>query len=378
MAKNDYYALLGVDKGASNEELKKAYRKLAVKYHPDKNPGSKEAEEKFKEIAHAYEVLSDPQKRATYDRFGAEAFQPGGMGSPGASGGGGFHDPFDIFREVFGGMSGGGFTGFGGFGQDAPDHSGEDLRYDLEITLEEAASGVEKEIKYKRSGRCSSCNGTGSSKGSSRAKCSTCGGQGQVVASRGFFSIRQTCPTCRGSGTIVEKPCAKCHGEGRATEDHHLKVRIPKGVHSGSKLRSTGNGQAGLYGAPFGDLYVVLHVKQHELFERDGDDLHCELPIKFTLAALGGSVEIPTLEGKANLKIPAGTQSGTVFRLKEHGMPNLKTQRIGDQLIRIEIEVPKKLTNEQKEKLEAYAIACGDAEAPIAESFLKKAKRFFT
>lgn len=374
--REDYYTLLGVSRDASGDEIKKAYRKLAVKYHPDKNPGDAEAEATFKKVSEAYDVLKDPDKRAAYDRYGHAAFQQAGAG---ARGGGGFHDPFDLFREVFGGGGGGGgiFEEFFGGGGGGNSRLGADLRYDLEISLEEAASGIEKEIKYKRAVICAECNGSGAAKGSSRVTCRTCGGTGQVVSSRGFFSVRQVCPTCHGSGTTIEKPCPACNGEGRVIETSRLKVRIPAGVDTGSKLRSSGNGEAGPQGGGYGDLYVVIHVKEHDLFERHDDDLFCVIPIKFTLAALGGTIEVPTLTGRASLKIPAGTASGTLFRLKGRGMPSLRGHHHGDQLVRVEIDVPTKLTGEQREKLEAFALACGDAEKPVSENFFEKAKRFF-
>jgi len=387
MASKNFYKILGVEKNVSAEDLKKAYRKLAVQYHPDKNPGSKEAEEKFKEISHAYEILSDPQKRAAYDQFGEAAFQGGGAGGRGGMGGfEGYHDPFDVFRQAFGGGGGGGgfFSGFedlfGGQGRNREPggaQAGSDLRYDLDISLEEAFSGIEKEIHYQRASSCDECQGSGAAAGSAKTTCPVCAGRGQVVTSRGFFSVRQTCHQCHGMGIVVEKPCVKCHGDGRMMQEHRVKVKIPAGVHTGSKLRSIGNGEAGLQGGTAGDLYVVLHIRPHDLFERDGDDLLCELPIKFTLAALGGSIEVPTLKGKASLKIPPGTQPGTVFRIKGHGMPHLKNHHTGDQLIRIDLEVPKKLTSTQREKLEAFAIACGDAQSSVEEGLLKKAKKFF-
>lgn len=382
MAEEDYYTLLGVSQDASPEALKKAYRKMAVKYHPDKNQGDKAAEEKFKQVSEAYDVLRDPKKREAYDRFGHAAFQQGGGAGPGGMGGfGGFHDPFDIFREVFGGSSSGGgiFEEFfgGGARQRSGGQQGSDLRYDIEVSLEEAASGVDKEIKYRHPVKCSNCQATGAEPGSKKVNCSTCGGRGQVVSSRGFFSVRQTCPTCHGAGTKFEKPCSKCKGEGRVAETSKLKVHIPMGVDTGSKLRSTGAGEAGREGGSSGDLYIVIHVKEHDLFEREGENLYCTVPIKFTLASLGGSVDIPTLTGKAALKIPVGTQSGTVFRFRGHGMPSLRGKYKGDQLIRIDVEVPKKLTNEQRRALEEFAVACGDADHPVSESFFEKAKRFF-
>jgi molecular chaperone DnaJ len=379
--KEDYYELLGVARTTNEEELKKAYRKKAVQYHPDKNPGNKEAEEMFKKISEAYEVLKDPQKRAAYDRFGHAAFQQAGAGprGPGGFGGGGFHDPFDIFREVFGQGGGGGIFDefFSGGGNGGGAGRGSDLRYDLEVTLEEAAHGVEREISFRRLGACSHCGGSGAEPGSKRTTCPTCRGAGQVTASRGFFHVRQVCPTCHGSGSRFEKVCAKCDGEGRVQETTKINVRIPPGVDTGSKLRSSGNGEAGTLGGESGDLYIVVHVKDHEVFERQGDDLFTEIPIKFTLATLGGTIQVPTLQGKATLKIPAGTQSGTTFRLKGRGMPHLRGGAHGDQLIRVQVEVPTSLSSEQRKKLEDYAQACGDADEPVAKNFFEKAKKFF-
>jgi molecular chaperone DnaJ len=382
--KQDYYELLGVAKGASEEELKKAYRKKAVQFHPDKNPGNKEAEEMFKKISEAYEVLKDADKRAAYDRYGHAAFEQPGAGPRGGGGGGGFHDPFDIFREVFGQGGGGGGGGgifdqfFGGEGGQAGGAGrGSDLRYDLEISLEEAARGVEKEISFRKLGECRHCSGSGAEPGSKKNTCPTCRGAGQVTTSRGFFHVRQVCPTCHGSGSRFEKACAKCSGEGRVNETAKINVRIPPGVDTGSKLRSTGNGEAGVMGGSAGDLYIVVHVKEHEVFERQGDDLFCEMPIKFTLATLGGTIQVPTMEGKATLKIPAGTQSGTTFRLKGRGMPQLRGGAQGDQLIRVQVEVPTSLNSDQKRKLEEFAQACGDAEEPVSKRFFEKAKKFF-
>lgn len=382
--KEDYYELLGVAKTATEEDLKKAYRKKAVQFHPDKNPGNQEAEEMFKKVSEAYEALKDPDKRAAYDRYGHAAFQQGGGPGPrGGGGGGGFHDPFDIFREVFGQQGGGGGGGIfeeffgGGGGNGGGAGRGADLRYDLEITLEEAARGVEKEISFRRLGECGHCQGSGAEPGSKRTSCPTCRGAGQVTTSRGFFHVRQVCPTCHGTGSRFEKVCAKCDGEGRLNETTKINLRIPPGVDTGSKLRSTGNGEAGVMGGAAGDLYIVVHVKEHEIFERQGDDLFCEMPIKFTLATLGGTVHVPTMEGKATLKIPPGTQSGTTFRLKGRGLPHLRGGAHGDQLIRIHVEVPTTLTAEQRRKLEEFAHACGDADEPVARSFFDKAKKFF-
>jgi molecular chaperone DnaJ len=383
--KQDYYELLGVAKNATEEDLKKAYRKKAVQFHPDKNPGNKEAEEMFKKVSEAYEVLKDPEKRAAYDRFGHAAFQQGGGPRPGGGGfpsGGGFHDPFDIFREVFGqqGGAGGGifdqfFGGEGGNGGGAG--RGSDLRYDIEITLEEAARGVEKEISFRKLGTCGHCSGSGAEPGSKKTTCPTCRGAGQVTTSRGFFHVRQACPTCHGTGQKFEKVCVKCHGEGRVNETAKINVRIPAGVDTGNKLRSAGNGEAGVMGGDAGDLYIVVHVRDHEIFERQGDDLHCEIPIKFTLAALGGTIHVPTMEGKASLKIPAGTQSGTTFRLKGRGMPHLRGGAQGDQLIKVQVEVPTSLSSEQKKILEEFGRVSGDLDEPMSKGFFEKAKKFF-
>jgi molecular chaperone DnaJ len=379
MAKEDYYDLLGITKKATEEELKKAYRKKAVQYHPDKNPGNKEAEEMFKKISEAYEALKDPDKRAAYDRFGHAAFQGPAGGARGPAGG--FHDPYDIFREVFG-QSGGSASGgifdemFGGGSRDSG-RDGADLRYDLEITLEEAARGVEKEISFRKLTSCEHCSGSGAEPGTKRVTCPTCRGAGQVRRSGGIIVFSQTCPTCGGSGVKIEKPCSVCRGEGRVAKTTKLNVKIPPGVDTGSRLRSAGNGEAAAAGGQPGDLYIVLSVKEHELFERQGDDLFCEIPIKFTLASLGGSIQVPTLSGKATLKIPVGTQSGTTFRLRDKGMPSLRGGRHGDELIRVQVEVPSSLTTEQKKILEEFAKISGDAHEPTSRSFFEKAKKFF-
>jgi molecular chaperone DnaJ len=381
-SKDDPYELLGVAKTATEDELKKAYRKKAIQYHPDKNPGDKAAEEKFKQISEAYEILKDPEKRAAFDRYGHAAFQgPSGGGARG--GGGGFHDPFDIFREVFGQQGGGGGGGgifdemFGGGGSRGGDRDGSDLRYDLEITLEEAAKGFEKEITFRKLMACERCHGTGAEPGSKKVTCPTCRGAGQIRRSGGIIVFTQTCPTCGGSGQKIEKACTECRGEGRTQKSTKLNVRIPAGVETGSRLRSVGNGEAGLAGGNPGDLYIVLTVKDHELFERQGDDLFCEIPIKFTLATLGGAIEVPTLFGKAALKIPVATQSGTTFRLRDKGMPSLRGGRQGDQLVRVHVEVPTSLSAEQRRILEEFGRVSGDAAEPTSRSFFEKAKKFF-
>lgn len=378
MSKRDYYEVLSVERTVTIEEIKKSYRKLAVKYHPDKNPGDKTAEEKFKELGEAYEILSDPQKRALYDQHGHAAFDRRAGG--GFSRGGGFHDPFDIFREVFGGGGGGSiFDDLFGGGRADPSQPqrGEDLRYDMEITFEEAANGCEKEITITKPDRCEVCDGSGAEAGSRVKTCPTCGGRGQVISSRGIFSIAQTCPACQGAGRVIEKPCKACHGSGRKDKASKIKLRIPGGVDTGSRLRSMGNGQAGFRGGPPGDLYVVLHVKPHEIFQRDGDDLLCEVPVGFVQAALGTEIEVPTLNGTAQIKIPAGTQPGTMFRLKGKGIKNVQGYGYGDLHVRVTVEVPTHLTSAQKAKLQEFAELCNGKESPLSQGFFEKAKKLF-
>ena len=377
MPKRDYYEVLGVGRDATDEEIKKAYRKLAIKFHPDKNPGDKSAEEKFKEIGEAYEALSDPERRAAYDHYGHAAFDPRARAGRAGGFGGGFHDPFEIFREVFGG-GGGIFESFFGGGLDpSQPQRGDDLRYDLEITLEDAALGCEKEISVSKLDRCDACNGAGMEPGSKIRTCSTCGGRGQVLTSRGIFSIAQTCPHCKGAGRVLEKPCKSCHGNGKLQRGSKIKLRIPPGVDAGSRLRSSGNGEAGFRGGPPGDLYVVLHVKAHEFFQRDGDDLLCEVPVSFVQAALGAEIEVPTLGGRATINLPAGTQPGTTFRVKGKGVKNLQGYGHGDLRVRVQVEVPARLTSEQKAKLQAFAESCGEDANPISKSFFEKARKLF-
>ncbi len=365
--KQDYYDILGISRQASADEIKKAYRKKAVQYHPDKNPGDKEAEEKFKQVSEAYEVLKDPQKKAAYDQYGHAAFE-GGFGGGGShySGSGGFSDPFDVFREVFGSRGGGIFESFfGGHQGYSSEAQGADLRYDLEITLEEAAKGVTKTIEYRRHTPCSHCQGSGCQEGTKAKICPQCKGRGQVITSQGFFSMSRTCPQCQGSGKIIEKPCPYCHGQGIEINKTQVKANIPAGIGNGAKLRFQGLGEAGPFGAHPGDLYVVVYLKEHKLFQRDGLNLLYHQEISFTLAALGGDIEIPTLDGKANLKIPAGTQANTIFKLKGYGMPQIERRasgapKTGDLLVTVSISVPKKLTKEQRKCLEAFSQALGE------------------
>ena len=382
VTKRDYYEVLSVSREATEEEIKRSYRKLAVKFHPDKNPGDAKAEENFKELGEAYDVLMDPDKRAAYDRYGHAAFAQGSAGF----GRGGFHDPFDIFREVFGAGGGGGGMGggifetfFGGGAQVDREgrQRGSDLRYDMQITLEEAAFGVEKEIEVRKLDTCAKCNGKGAEAGSRTINCPTCAGRGQVISARGFFQVSQTCPRCRGVGQIIEKPCKVCEGEGRVEKESRIKLKIPAGIAEGSRLRSTKNGEAGIRGGPPGDLYVVIHVKEHEIFQREDDNLYCELPIPFTLAALGGEVPVPTLQGKANLKVPAGTQSGQIFKLRGKGITNVNGRDRGDLLARLIVEVPTMLNGDQRQKLEEFAELCGEENTPIRRSFFERAKEFF-
>ena len=374
--KRDYYEILGVSRSASAEGIKKAYRKLAVKFHPDKNPGDHTAEEKFKELGEAYEALSDADKRAAYDRYGHAAFSNGGGRS-----GGGFHDPMDMFSQVFGGAFGGGFEEFFGGGgarrKSSGKQRGSDLRYDLEISLEEAARGVEKELEIERSMPCDTCDSKGT-KGSGGVKtCQSCGGRGVVSRQSGIFIQQTTCPECRGAGETISDPCKACKGEGRVQKESRIKLRIPAGVDTGTRLRSTGNGDAGVRGGPSGDLYVFLHVRDHDIFERDDSDLFCEVPLPFSTAALGGELKVPTLDGQSSIKIPAGTQGGTVFRLREKGMPTLSGGRRGDLNVRVQVEVPTKLNSDQQEKLRAFSESIGVHNSPMQEGFFEKAKRFF-
>lgn len=389
MAKRDFYEVLGIAKGASDTEIKKAYRKAAMKYHPDKFSGAnesekKEAEDKFKEINEAYQILSDENKRAQYDRFGHAAFENGGGAGAGGFGGfsGGFEDLGDIFGSFFGGNAGfGGFGGFGNSRQRGPE-PGEDLRYNLELTLEEAAKGVEKTLKYKRTGTCKTCHGTGAQEGSKMNKCSKCNGTGTIHVTQrtvfGNFQTVQECDVCHGKGEIPEKKCKKCHGTGIDTETVEKTIKIPAGIDDGQKLRLSGMGNASTEGGPNGDLYVYITVKQHPFFERNGVDIICNVPITFAQAALGGDIEIPTLNGKKTIKVPAGTQNDKMFRLKGEGIKNPRSPYTGDQIVRIKIEVPVNLNSEQQELLKKFDESLKDKNHKDNKNFFDKLKNFFS
>ena len=373
----DYYEVLGVDRNADDATIKKAYRKLAMKYHPDRNPDNKEAEEKFKELGEAYEVLSNADKRAAYDRMGHDAFKNGGMGGAGGPGGfGGFSDPMDIFAQMFGG-------GFGGFARQArqrqadPRQPGSDLRFDLDITLEEAFKGCDKQLTIERLVPCQDCNATGSKDGAAGFKtCPTCHGSGMVTRQSGFFVQQSTCPTCRGAGQTISNPCPKCRGEGRVHRDETITMHIPAGVDSGMKLRSSGNGDAGLHGGNTGDLYVFIDVKPHDVFTRNGADLTCTVFIPLTVAAAGGVLPVPTLEGPSKLKVPAGTQSGTILRVRGKGMPRLRGGNRGDLLVEVQVETPKDLSSAQQRALDAFAQTLTDDNQPEVADYRRRAARF--
>ena len=372
MAKRDYYEILGVSKSAGADEVKKAYRRLAMKHHPDRNKDDAGAETKFKEAKEAYEVLKDSEKRATYDRFGHDGLQagPGGHGGFGAEGFG------DIFGDVFGDIFGGARRGGGG----PQVFRGADLGYDLKLDLETAVSGDSVEIDVPTQVGCETCAGSGAKKGTQPATCSTCGGAGQVRMQQGFFSIQQTCPTCKGAGTTITDPCDECHGRGRVRKTRTLSVKIPGGVDDGDRIRLSGEGEAGRNGGPAGDLYVELRVKPHKIFSRDGANLSCEVPVSIATATLGGEVELPTLNGVVSLKIPAGTQSGKVFRLRGKGVTTVRDPRLGDLFAEIAIETPINLTAEQKELLESFDALVqqgGDKHSPRAGGWLDTVKRFF-
>ncbi|MBA90235.1 MAG: molecular chaperone DnaJ [Phyllobacteriaceae bacterium] len=371
MAKADFYETLGVARGADEKELKSAFRKLAMKYHPDRNPGDAEAEKKFKEIGEAYEVLKDPQKRAAYDRFGHSAFENGmgGGGGPGGFGGGGFSD---IFEDIFGEMMGGGRRRSGGR------ERGADLRYNMEITLEEAFQGKTAQIRVPTSVSCDECSGSGAKPGTQPETCATCGGAGRVRASQGFFSIERTCPTCQGRGQTIKDPCPKCSGAGRVTEERSLSVNIPAGIEDGTRIRLAGEGEAGMRGGPSGDLYIFLSVKPHEFFQRDGADLFCSVPISMTTAALGGQFDVTTLDGsQARVKVTEGTQNGKRFRLKGKGMPVLRQPTMGDLYIQVAVETPQNLSKRQRELLEEFETISSKDNSPQSAGFFSRMKDFF-
>jgi len=379
MSKRDYYTVLGVNRDASEDDIKKAYRKLAMKHHPDRNPDDKgSSEDKFKEAKEAYEVLTDARKRAAYDQFGHAGVDPSagfGAGARGAGpeGFGGFADAFgDIFGEIFG-QQGRGGRGSGVF-------RGADLRYNLELSLEEAARGTEARIRIPTMEACETCKGSGAKPGTQSKQCPACHGRGEVRVSQGFFSIQQTCPQCHGSGKIIPEPCEACHGAGRIRKHKTLSVKIPAGVDQDDRIRLSGEGEAGVNGGPSGDLYVVVQLKPHAVFQREGADLHCEMPIGFSTAALGGEIEIPTLEGHAKVKIPPETQTGQVFRLRNKGIRPVRGSVVGDLYCHVAVETPVKLTSRQKEILREFeAINLQDpaAHSPKQKSFFDKLKEFF-
>ncbi len=376
MAKKDYYEILGVGRDASEDEIKKVYRKLAMKYHPDRNPNDKSAEEKFKDVKEAYEVLTDTNKRAAYDQFGHAGVDPNNMGGfGGAAGAGGFGNFSDAFGDIFGEIFG---QGRGSRANAV--YRGADLRYNLELSLEDAARGTELKIRVPTQETCETCHGTGAKPGTEPQTCPTCHGQGEVRISQGFFSVQQTCPQCHGRGKIITTPCGTCHGSGRVKKSKTLSVKIPAGVDQDDRIRLTGEGEAGINGGPPGDLYVVVYLKPHSLFKRDGADLHCEMPISFGVAALGGELEIPTLDGHAKIKIPAGTQTGQLFRLKEKGIKPVRGTRTGDLYCHVVVETPQKLTSRQKELLKEFdEISYHDParHSPQSKSWKEKVKTFF-
>lgn len=375
MSKRDYYEVLGVNKNASEAELKKAYRRLAMKYHPDRNAGDEgaEAETKFKEAKEAYEILADAQKRAAYDQFGhAGVDQSMGGGGPGGFGAGSSFS--DIFGDVFGDIFGGGRGG----GQRV--NRGADLRYNLELTLEQAVAGTSVKIKVPTHVSCTTCGGTGAKSGSRPEPCATCGGHGQVRMQQGFFSIQQTCPRCHGAGTVIKDPCVTCRGQGKVQETKTLSVKVPAGVDTGDRIRLGGEGEAGDHGGPSGDLYVQVSVKEHEIFTREDNHLYCEVPIGFASAALGGELEVPTLDGKVKLKIPAGTQTGKMFRMRGKGVKPVRGGPVGDLLCRVVVETPVNLTDRQKElisELDETMQAGGKTHNPHSSSWVDGVKKFF-
>ncbi len=380
MAKRDYYDILGVPKNASEDDIKKAYRKLAMKHHPDRNQGddAKKSEEKFKEAKEAYEMLSDAAKRAAYDQYGHAGVDPnmGGRGGPGAEGFGGFAEAFgDIFGDIFGGQGGG---RRGGGGQQV--FRGGDLSYAMEITLEEAAGGKETQIRIPSWDGCETCHGSGAKPGTSAKTCPTCNGAGTVHLRQGFFSIQQTCPHCHGSGKIIPEPCPSCSGAGKIKTQKTLEVKIPAGINEGMRIRSAGNGEPGTNGGPSGDLYIEIRIKQHEIFERDGDDLHCTVPVGLATAALGGTIEVPTLAGQAEIELPEGTQHGKTFRLRGKGIKGIRSSYPGDLYCHVTVETPIKLTEHQRKLLKELDESLrkgGERHSPNAKSWTDRVKELF-
>jgi molecular chaperone DnaJ len=368
--KRDYYEVLGVSRGCTQQELKSAFRRLAIQFHPDKNEGDKSAEEKFKEAGEAYEVLADPDKRARYDRFGHQA--PGGFGpNPFESGfaGGNINDIFgDIFGEIFGQRA---------RQQRGGKQRGADLRYNLEVSFTEAATGSEAKVKIPRHKQCSSCHGSGSKPGTGPKTCPTCHGAGELRMTQGFFQISRTCAHCQGSGKVITDPCLTCKGAGKVESESVLTVKVPPGVDTGTRLKLTGEGESGERGGPPGDLYVVVHVAEHPIFIREDTEVICEVPISFTQAALGATIEVPTLDGKVKMKIPGGTQSGKVFRLRGKGIPHLNGYQRGDQHVRVTVEVPEKLTKKQRDLLEQFSAISGEDSHPQSKSFFAKVRELF-
>lgn len=375
MSKRDYYEVLGVEKGATPEEIKKAYRRLAMKFHPDRNPDDAESQGRFTEAKEAYEVLNDSKKRAAYDQFGhAGVDGAGGMGNGmGGMGGAGFGDIFgDVFGDIFGG--GGRRRGQGGM------YRGADLRYELQLSLEEAVRGHSANITFASLKECGTCHGDGASPGTEKKSCTTCGGMGQVRRQQGFFSVQQTCPACRGQGVVIETPCSECQGQGRVEKSRTLAVKVPAGVDTGDRIRLSGEGEAGQAGGPPGDLYVEIRVRPHAVFERDGPDLSCKVPLSFPSAALGGEVKVPTLSGEVSLKVPAGTQSGRIFRLRGKGVKQVRGDGPGDLYCRVELETPTELTARQKELLREFAATLDtgdDRHTPRSRSWKDSVKQFF-
>lgn len=372
MSKADYYETLGVSRDADEKALKGAFRKMAMKYHPDRNPDDSSAEAKFKDVGEAYEALKDPQKRAAYDRFGHAAFENGG-GGQGPFGGGGGGGMGDIFEDIFGEMMGGGRSRSSGGRQ-----RGADLRFNMEISLEEAFEGKSAEVEIPTSITCDTCTGSGAKPGSSPTTCSTCGGAGQVRASSGFFSVQRTCPTCQGRGEVISDPCKECSGHGRTEETKALSVNVPAGIEDGTRIRIANEGEAGMRGGPTGDLYIFLSIKPHQFFQRDGADIYCRVPISMTTAALGGQFEVGTVEGsKTRVKVPEGTQNSKQFRLRGKGMPVMRTTQFGDMYIQVAIETPQKLSKRQRELLEEFETESSSDNNPESTGFFSRMKTFF-